>query len=347
MGDKYDLVANLPGGVPRLPLHGGAIKGCLDIGVGEPDEIIGSSGGAIAGSGVIGWNKKASEKYNEVIANLTPGQIFSFRRGMKVKLAALGITTVGLGLLVLLDHKLSKGMKAVLGLGGLAALLATDALVGNELIHSESNLSSSPLKNLLHSRLDFNAIFKSPIRLGVLVADSAKPGEVVFYNHDTLNSDPNNPEHRERWVNILLASARLPGKFPFIKIDGINTIDGEVWTDFPIRQMKKYKKIIRFDYWPPLQPDKAPREWMSDLSRSFDIMRDRCTQKKIEYYELERRSNPELPEIYYVRLSPRLLKLLPRIRLHDFTPMQMRIMEDIAHDGIMEQKDALLRYLEL
>lgn len=320
--------------------------GCHDIGLPRPNAIFGSSGGAIAGSGIIGWNEKASEEYLRVIGNLSPNQIFSYRGRLKVKLAALGITTVGFGLLVLLDHKLSKGKKAALGLAGLATLLATDTMVGNELIHSESNLSSTPLKNLLHGRLDFNAIFKSPIRLGIVVADTAKPGEVVFYNHHPLNSDPNNPAHRERWVNILLASARLPGKFPFIQIDGVNTVDGEVWTDFPIRQMKKYKKVIRFDYWPPLQADKAPREWMSDLSRSFDIMRDRCTQKKIEYYELERKNNPELPEIYYVRLSPELLKKIPHIRLHDFTSEQMKTMENIAYEGIMQQRSAIMDYLK-
>ena len=342
MSKGFDLVMNWPGGIPRLALLVGSARALDDLNLlSLVDEIIGSSAGVMAASAVL----SSPDKAIKVIGNLSPDQIFSFRRGLKVKLAALGISTIGLGLLVLFDHKLSKGKKAALGLAGLAALLATDAIVGNELVHSESHLSPEPLRNLLLRELDFNSIFNSPIRLGVIVADVSKPGEVVFYNHHPLNSDPNNPAHRKRWVNILLASARLPGKFPFIKIDGVDTVDGEVWTDFPIRQMKQFKKIIRFDYWPPLQSAPAPREWISDLSRSFDIMRDRCTQKKIEYYELERRSNPELPEIYYVRLSPELMEYVPNIQLHNFTPNDMKKLENIGYATVMEQKDEIRRYL--
>lgn len=345
MEKKYGCVWSWPGGIIRLGLLSGSAKACFDLGLPEPDEIISSSAGAMAASAVI----SSPDKAIKIIGNLSPDQIFSYRRGLKVKLAALGITTVGLGLLVLLDHKLSKGKKAALGLGGLATLLATDAIVGNELVHSESHLSADPLRKLLTDKdkgLDFNAIFNSKIRLGVIVADVSKPGEVIFYNHSPLNSDPDSPKHRERWINILLASSRLPGKFPFIKIDGIDTVDGEVWTDFPIRQMKQYRKVIRFDYWPPLQPGKAPREWISDLGRSFDIMRDRCTQKKVEKYELERVADPTLPEIYYLRLSPKLIEVMPRIQLHNFTQDDIKELQNIGYATIIEQKTELRRYLE-
>lgn len=345
MNEEYNLIMSWPGGIPRLALHTGAIKAWYDLGLPEPDEIIASSAGAMAASAVLSSQDKAIK----VIGNLTPDNIFSYRSGLKVKLAALGVTTIGLGILVLLDHKLSKGKKTIFGLCGLATLFATDVIVGNELIYGESLLSSAPLRALLTNKdkgLNFNAIFNSKIRLGVIVADVSKPGEVVFYNHDPLNSDPKNPEHRERWINILLASARLPGKFPFIKIDGIDTVDGEVWTDFPIRQMKQYRKIIRFDYWSPLQPGTAPREKISDLGRSFDIMRDRCTQKKIEKYELERMADPTLPEIYYVRLSPKLAKAMPRIQLHNFTSDDIRQLQNFGYATIMEQKTELRHYLD-
>lgn len=346
MQDGCDLIINLPGSIPRLPLHSGALKAWYDFGLPRPDEFLTSSSGAMVGSAFIKWDENSSDKAVKVIGNISPDKIFSYQRGLKFKLAALGINTIGLGLLVLFDHKLSKGKKVVLGLAGMATLLATDAIVGNELIHGESHLSPIPLRNLLSRELDFSAIFNSPIRLGVIVTDVSKPGEVVFYNHHPLNSDPNNPGHRKRWVEILLASSRLPGKFPFIKIDGIDTVDGEVWTDFPIRQMKQFKKIVRFDYWPPLFSESAPREWISDLSRSFDIMRDRCTQKKIEYYELERRSNPSLPEIYFIRLSQKLVKLVPHIKLHNFTSEQMKMMENIGYESVKEKLPEIKRYLE-
>lgn len=341
-----NLCINLPGSIVRLPLHEGSLKAYFDLGFPRPDEILASSAGAMAGSSIIGWNEGEFRKARQVIGDLSPDQVFSFRRKLKVKLAALGITTIGLGALIMFDHKISKGKKAAFGLVGIASLLTADAIVGNELIHSESHLSPLPLKNLLHGSLNFNSIFNSPIRLGVIVADMKKPGEVIFYNHNQKNSDPTDPEHRERWVKILLASSRLPGKFPFVEIDGISTVDGEVWTDFPIKQMKNFSKIIRFDYWPPLGPEATPKEWMSDLSRSFDIMRDRCTFKKIEHYDFERQSNPSLPEFYYVRLSQRLMEVLPTIKLHNFNPDDMKALRNIGYATIMEQKDEIRRYLE-
>lgn len=347
MEKKYDLVINLPGSIGRLPLHVGALKAWFDFGFPRPDEIIASSAGAMAGSSVIGWNSDSFNRAVKIIGNLSPNKIFSYKRGLKVKLSALGIATFGLGVLILLDHKLTKGTKTLLGLGGLGALIAADAILGNELVHSESHLSPTPLRNLLGSNdgLDFSAVFNSSIRLGVIITDASKPGEVIFYNHHHLNSDATNPEHRERWLNILLASARLPGKFPFIQVDGIDTVDGEVWTDFPIRQMKSYKKAVRFDFWPPLQPGPAPREWIADLSRSFDIMRDRCTQKKMEHYELERQNKPALPEVYYIRSSPKLIEQMPHILLHKFTPEEMRALENIGYETLTEQKREIQQYL--
>ncbi len=342
-----NLCINLPGSIGRLPLHVGALKAWFDLDFPRPDEIIASSAGAMAGSSVIGWNEDAFEKATKVIGDLTPDSVFSYNRGLKIKLATLGTATLGLGVLILLDHKLSKRTKTLLGLGGVGAILTADAILGNELIHSASHLSPAPLKALLGSSkgLDFSAIFSSPIRLGVIVTDVSKPEEVIFYNHHSLNSDASNPKHRERWLNILLASARLPGKFPFINIDGVNTVDGEVWTDFPIRQMKQYKKAVRFDYWPPLQSGTAPREWIADLSRSFDIMRDRCTQKKIEKYELECQSNQALPKIYYVRLSDNLMAKLPHIQLHNFTSTQMKELENIGYEAVVEQASDIREYL--
>lgn len=348
MERKTNLVINWPGGIERLALHTGAAKAWYELGLPAPDEILASSAGGFAASAIMGWSAEELDRAVKVIGDLSPKKIFSYRRGLKIKLSALGVATIGIGALVLLDHKLSKGKKAMLGLAALGALLATDALVGNELIHSEAHLSPGPLRKLLNgneSGLNFEAIFNSPIRLGIVVADASQPRGVVFYNHDPLKSDPDNPAHIKRWIDILLASSRLPGKFPFIRIDGIDTIDGEVWTDFPIRQMKGSKKIVRFDYWPPLQSKPAPKEWLSDVHRSFEIMRDRITQEEMDKYESERKADPTLPEVYYVRLSPELASVTPHIHLHNFTPAQMKELQNIGYATVMEQKDELRKYL--
>ncbi len=343
--DDLDLVLNLPGGVARFPIHAGALKAWYDFGLSRPKKMICTSAGALTASTFAGWNDESFEKGIKIIEELTPAHIFTYHRGLKVKLTALGIASLGLSAIVLFDDQVSKGKKVAMGLGGLILLLVTEGMVGREFLLNESLVSVDPLINLLEKKLDFNANFNSSIDIVILVADANKPGKIIFTNRDILNSDSQNPEHRQRWLRVLRATSRIPGKFSFVQIDGINTVDGEVWTDFPINLMKRHKKVVRLDYWPPLQPESSPKDWMSDLSRSFDIMRDRCTQKKMDNYEYERRHNPALPEIFYLRLSPHLFGQMPRIKMHKFTSGDMKALINLGYQSVKEQQLAIREYL--
>ena len=347
MPEKQGFVLNLPGNLLRLPLHAGALKAWYEFDLPKPDTIICTSAGAFAISALAGWNDRTFDKGVEVIGNLAPEKIFSFQRGLKIKLAVLGITSVGLGLMMLFDDKLSKGKKLTLGLLGLAALLGTEGIVGRELLYSESLFSIDPLIKLLKKELDFNSIFNSPIHIEVLVTDMCSPNEVIFSNRDPRNSDHTDPSHRERWLKILRATSRLPGKFPFVEVDGIETVDGEVWTDFPIRQMKLYRQVVRLDYWSPLQPVPAPKNWIPDLSRSFDIMRERCTQKKFDNYEYERRADPNLPAIFCLRMSPTLRAMMPNVQIHNFTPKDMKTLINIGYQSVKDQLAELRNHFSI
>ena len=96
---NHDLVINLPGSIIRLPLHAGALKAYYDFGLPRPDTVISSSAGAMATSAFAGWDADAFDEGVQIIGNLSPGQIFSFHRELKIKLAALGVASVGLGLI--------------------------------------------------------------------------------------------------------------------------------------------------------------------------------------------------------------------------------------------------------
>lgn len=342
-----DLVFNLPGSIPRLPLHAGALKAWHDFGLPVPDTMICTSAGAMAASAFPSLSQEDFTRGIRALSELSPGQIFSFRSSLKFKAAALGLASVGLGLIMLFDDKISKTKKVTLGILGLGALLGTEGIVAKELLYSQSLFSIDPLIKLLNRELDFNRIFNTKIEIQILVSDMNQPGEIIFSNHDPKNSDPNNPEHRKRWLNILRATSRLPGKFPFIEIDGINTVDGEVWTDLPTRQMEQYKKVVRFDYWAPLQSEPSPRVWISDLTRSFDIMRDRCTQKKMDNYEWQRKLNPTLPEIFYLRLNSTLRDQMPQIKIHSFSPSDMSAMINIGYRAVKEEIPRIKDYLEI
>src|SRR3989344_4026960 len=317
MSSRTDLAFSLPGGIPRLPIQAGAM----------------------VASAIPDLSGAAFDRAIPILGNLSPSQIFSFRSSLKFKAAALGLSSLGLGAIMLFDDQISKGKKITLGIAGLCALLATEGIVAKELLYSESLFSIDPLINLLGRELHFNAIFNSDIEIQVLVADMNRPGECMFSNHDSQNCS-------QRWLNILRATSRLPGKFPFIVIDGKNMVDGEVWTDFPITQLKRYRRVVRFDYWSPLQPEPSPRVWISDLTRSFDIMRDRCTQKKMEFYEYERKVNPSLPDIFNIRLSQKLFAQMPQMKIHSFTPDDMKAMMNIGYQAVIEQGEAIKHYLD-
>lgn len=335
------LVLNLPGGIMRLPLHAGALKAWYDLGFIQPDTICCTSAGAMAASIFAGWDDKTFFHGMAEIGQLTPNRIFSIQHRLKVEIGALGAVSLGVGLLLLLGDHLTRGKRLALGVAGLGALIASEGAVGRELVHSESLFSIDPLLNLLEDKLDFRAIFNSQIQLEVLAADMENPREVIFRNRDYTDT----PVNRKRWLDILRATSRLPGKFPFITVEGVNAVDGEVWTDFPIRQMKEYRKIVRLDYWPPLTAEKAPKDWISDLTRSFDIMRDRCTVKKMANYEYERQANSDLPEVFYFRLGQELESSMPKIHIHNFTPKDMRELMAIGYRAVVDQEMEIARYL--
>lgn len=341
------LVINCPGTVPRLPIHVGALKRLWEEGI-VPDTAIATSAGGFAISAVADWSEVAFRTAYDVIGNLTPGKIFTINATLKKKLIVLIGASIGLAVLAVLMHGLvSLPLKMFLGLLGLALLLIAEGDVGLALLRSQSLFSIEPLLSGPLRSLDFRTIFKSPMEIIVLAADMCEPGPVLFSNRDPQNNDPENPEHVDRWLNILRASSRLFGKFPFVTIDGRFLGDGEAWTDFPITQMKKFDRAIRLDYWAPLRPEPAPREWIADLTRSFDVQRDRTTRKKMDNYEYERRENPAFPEIFYVRASKELLAQLPNIQIQSFTVQDMQDSINIGYRIMDENMPALRAYLGL
>lgn len=208
------------------------------------------------------------------------------------------------------------------------SLVATDFVIRSALhvfFHEcKSPLDTTPLRNLLLGEHVAQKAFRAESEVRIIAADVAVPEAIVYSNHASHASDPENPEHCELFVDGIRGSAGLPGRFNLDVVNGRVPRDGEVWTDFPIEQFEGEVDIVfRLDYWAPLQPGMVPKNWLHDLFRSFDVMRDGETNEKMAKYELARRENPALPRVIAIRASAELLRRIPQLAVYEFAPGQL------------------------
>src|SRR3989344_6216562 len=106
MSSRTDLAFSLPGGIPRLPIHAGALKAYIDLGLMKPNAMICTSAGAMVASAIPDLSGAAFDRAIPILGNLSPSQIFSFRSSLKFKAAALGLSSLGLGAIMLFDDQI-------------------------------------------------------------------------------------------------------------------------------------------------------------------------------------------------------------------------------------------------
>ena len=208
------------------------------------------------------------------------------------------------------------------------SLFCTDLFVRRALYsffhECKSPLDTTPLRKLLMGERVARTAFLAETELRVIATDVAVPEEIVYNNHDPRLSDPDNPEHCERFIDGIRGSAGLPGRFNLDPVAGRIPRDGEVWSDFPIEHFEGEVDIVfRLDYWAPLQPSLPPKSWLPDLFRSFDVMRDGETTQKMNRYELAREKNPALPRVVCIRASEATLRRIPELAVYEFAPGQL------------------------
>lgn len=214
----------------------------------------------------------------------------------------------------------------------------------------ESPLDTAPLFKLLRNNLSFRHIFSSPTELRIITTDITTPGVYVISNRDAGKDNPDNSLHCDRFTDGIRAATALPGRFPFIHVDGRCLRDSECWTAFPLKQFagQNIDLVFRFDYWDPLEYETAPTTWFEDLFRCFDVMRDKNTWDKMESYDLRRKADPQnVPRIVYIRMSEKLRRQVPKIAVNNFKPGQLWKAIRVGYRIIRENLPLIRRELGL
>ncbi len=317
---------NFPGTFTRLGLHMGAILAWFfyKLPIDSLVLVVATSAGAIIMACCISLEKKVLHRVASIVGNLKRQQIFRLSSGLYHTGAHLLAAPCMLVVAYIIGGFLHGWWAALSLVTGLALFVWLIRRAIKVFFESKSPLDNSPLRELFTAERVAQMAFLAEKELRIVAADVATPGPVVISNHDSRRSDPKNPLHCERFENAILGTSDLPGRFGFHSVDGIVLRDAEVWTDFPIKQFKgECDVVFRFDYWEPLQPALAPTHWLGDLFRCFDVMRDKNTRDKMAKYELERKSDPSLPKVIYIRASEKLLRQIPELAVYDFKPKQL------------------------
>lgn len=188
----------------------------------------------------------------------------------------------------------------------------------------ESPFDTTPLFKLLRNNISFRHFFGATTELRIITAEIETPSLHVISNRDPGLCDPDNSDHCDRIADAVRATTALPGRFQLIRIDGKVLRDAEVWTAYPIDEFRgKVDIVFRFDYWGPLEPEPAPKHWLGDLFRSFDVLRDGATLERMEKYQLELQRDPTLPRVVNIRISDELKRRVPEVAVYDFKSGQL------------------------
>lgn len=300
----------LPPEFRRLPaMHGGLYRWFEASQAGflpKPHAIIGVSAGSIVGAADLPWTEESFSRHSYLIKNLTTQQIFTLPWDVETEKLLLAAPY----LLFFLDFKnWSKKKRLLLHGAELAFSIALSKFLFRQFLKRSSVFSNKPLYQLLknhpNSKLDFNAIFSSDIKLEVLATDMESEKEVVFCNHSLIDQNP------ERFTKAILASSRLPGWFPPILLNGRALIDGGVLGYAPLHRAVKAgcDVIVVFLFTPLSESGSLPGNFMEDMVEASHITSMLVTRLTIDAYMAELSRGARLPVLHIVKANRPLAEL--------------------------------------
>ena len=216
----------------RLPLEVGAAhryfqeqqKGRLPV----PHVFIGSSAGGIAAACSVAWTENHFIYLRRIIRELRPEQIY--KSTIIDKMAGTFLVADSAFHLLTSGEKFPWWKKLMFAGGSLGAKIG----VVYEMLKAPSVFSNEPLLNLLRKKLDFEAVFNSPIRLELLTVDKETREKIIYSNY--LESDKN----KERLIDGLASTSALPLIFPSRQDGAKFLVDGAV---HPLNAMPFYRAL--------------------------------------------------------------------------------------------------------
>lgn len=268
--------------VDRMFAHaGGMIRAHEGFDCGElcrPYGFYTCSGGAIAGSATM--TRASAERFIATLDVIRPRDIYHLDYWL--------LTVIGLEILEsfasVIDNpmspswfrKLTRYARPVISLGVKSAF-------AERFFRMESFLSNDPLLQLLSNRLDFDAIFASPIKLAIAAAN-IQTGQLEKFT----NYLPEDTGKREKLIQGIGASSALPAYFPTVRWAGRQYIDGAVIASAPMQWAidDGCDEIWLLSYTGLDQRDsqKYYTSWFDILYRSLDIAVTEHTRTMVEQY---------------------------------------------------------------
>ncbi len=172
-------------------------------------------------------------------------------------------------------------------------------LVLNE---TSSLFDPAPLRQLITSALDFDAIRASPVRLLVTATDLAGREKRVFDNRTVT-------------VDALMAASAVPGLFPPVEVDGALLVDGGLTGRAPVLEALEAdaslgRAVVVMSY-APAERGAAPTTMRRALEESFELI---MIQQIRRDAELARFRHPSVDVQMLTPSAPLLLRPL------DFDP---------------------------
>ncbi len=307
--EKYAITA--PGSFSRLAplvgtfhaLHDASERGLIS----PPDFISTSSASGIAASVAIQRSEAKFIEIEELLINLRKSQFAS----LNPKIRNRGVLTIAATLgLLLPTHAIDNPYirtAARVGVSGFAFWAQSEFI--RDLFQAESFFRYDKLVNLLLDKLDFEAIFNSPIKIEIPAVNLNKSGWTL----DEILSKPPlylDGWHNKGWVSVtnfrsedvdlpkdirnrkfvegIVNGTRLPYFNPGRTDDGDYVVDTAFLSNIPIHfaLSQGYSKIVIPYYNSSVEAttDVQFDNWLKSLNRSLDISVSESTRKAMLGY---------------------------------------------------------------
>jgi len=176
---------------------------------------------------------------------------------------------------------------------------------------------SSPLRTLIESRLDFERVRQSPIRLVIVAADLERRTKRLFDNHTVT-------------VDALMASVAVPGAFAPVAVGGRLLVDGGLTGRAPVldaleTEVRVDRAIVSMSYAAG-EEGSSPTTIRRAVEEAFEMAMTAQIQRDVE---LARLKHPDVEIQLLTPSAPLLLRPL------DFEPRALaRALEQGKADGL-------------
>lgn len=177
-----------------------------------------------------------------------------------------------------------------------------------------------PIKNLIDS-INYKGILQSPIKFDVIVSRTDKTREEIFSNRDEITP--------EIFKKAILASASIPGIFPFVDINGNKYFDGGMTCPLPLYLPAKYDYdsvfVLSSEAPPTKQKEEKITNWIDSLNLLAQSSRNKLKLMEINWTEAINKDIITLKNLF-----KEIMLLVPKNKKKTFENIFKKISKDFC-----------------